>query len=186
MGMLLNWAHILDRVQKLQLFMTSDQGLDINPEHETCYTTQYQTAFLKYVENEYWAKHRHLPVIKRKREPRNNLFPSTTAAGSSQSAFDRYDSFSVVEECSRTTMWLKRHPDGVIMQHIYWQLQGSIVIHCLNHKRTGGMVIQILMITTPTPWRLAVHFGYWISPAGGVNKWKQTQSTAMSPMWHTI
>jgi len=34
-----------------------DKGMDINLEDETSYTTQYQEAFLKYVENEYCAKH---------------------------------------------------------------------------------------------------------------------------------
>jgi len=32
--------------------------MDINPEDEISYTTQYQEAFLMYVENEYCAKHR--------------------------------------------------------------------------------------------------------------------------------
>jgi len=32
-------------------------GMDINPEDETSYTNQYQKAFLRYVENEYFANH---------------------------------------------------------------------------------------------------------------------------------
>jgi len=31
--------------------------MDINPDDEITYTTQYQGAFLKYVENEYCAQH---------------------------------------------------------------------------------------------------------------------------------
>jgi len=46
-GMLLISAHILDPVQKLRLFKNWDKGMDINPEDETSYTTQYQEAFLK-------------------------------------------------------------------------------------------------------------------------------------------
>ena len=47
------------------------KGMDINPKDETSYTTQYQEAFLKYVENEYCAKHRRVPV--------NNSKPYRTA-----------------------------------------------------------------------------------------------------------
>jgi len=61
-GMLLISAHILDPFRKLQSFTKWGQGIDINPEDETSYTTQYQEAFLKYVENEYCAKHQRVPV----------------------------------------------------------------------------------------------------------------------------
>jgi hypothetical protein len=53
--------------------------MDINPEDETFYTTQYQEAFLKYVENEYCAKHRRVPVNKLETIPNSNLVPSATA-----------------------------------------------------------------------------------------------------------
>jgi len=56
-GMLLISTHILDPFRKLRSFRKWAQGLDINPEDETSYTTQYQEAFLKYVENEYCTKH---------------------------------------------------------------------------------------------------------------------------------
>jgi len=56
-GILLISAHILDPFRKLRSFRKWDKGMDINPEDETSYTTQYQEAFLKYVENEYCAKH---------------------------------------------------------------------------------------------------------------------------------
>jgi len=56
-GMLLITAHILDLFWKLRSFRKWDKGMDINPEDVTSYTTQYQEAFLKYVENEYCAKH---------------------------------------------------------------------------------------------------------------------------------
>jgi hypothetical protein len=32
-------------------------GMDIDPGDEISYTTQYDEFFLKYVENEYYAKH---------------------------------------------------------------------------------------------------------------------------------
>jgi len=56
-GMLLISVHILDHFRKLRLVRKWDKGMDINPEDETSYTTQYQEACLKYVENEYCAKH---------------------------------------------------------------------------------------------------------------------------------
>jgi hypothetical protein len=52
MGMLLISAHILDHFRKLQLLRNWDKGMDINPEDKTSYTTEYQEAFQKYVENE--------------------------------------------------------------------------------------------------------------------------------------
>jgi len=72
--------------------------MDINSEDETSYTTQYQEAFLKYVENEYCAKHRCVPVNKLETIPSSNFAPSATASGSYQSSFDAYDSSSDDEE----------------------------------------------------------------------------------------
>jgi hypothetical protein len=90
-GMLLISAHILDPFRKLRSFRKWDKGIDINPEDETSYTTQYQEAILKNVENEYCAKHRRVPVNKLETIPTSNLFPSATASGSYQSSFDPYD-----------------------------------------------------------------------------------------------
>ena len=50
-------AHILDPFRKLRSLEMWDKGIDINPEDEALYNTQYQEAFLKYVENEECAKH---------------------------------------------------------------------------------------------------------------------------------
>jgi len=72
--------------------------MDINPENETSFTTQYQVALLKYVKNEYCDKHRRLPVIEPDRVPSNNLFPSAIASGYGQSCFDPFDLFSDDEE----------------------------------------------------------------------------------------
>jgi hypothetical protein len=63
-GMILISAHILDPFRKLRSFRKWDKGMDFNPEDETSYTTQYQEAFLKYVETEYCAKHGSVPVNK--------------------------------------------------------------------------------------------------------------------------
>jgi len=56
-GMLLSPAHILGAFRKSQSFRKWDEGMDINPEDEKSYTTQYQEAFLMNVENEYCPKH---------------------------------------------------------------------------------------------------------------------------------
>jgi hypothetical protein len=90
-GMLLITAHILDPFRKLRSFRKWDKGMDINPEDETSYTTQYQEAFLKYVENEYCAKHRRLPVIKSDNTLNNNLSSFEMASRSGQSSYDPYD-----------------------------------------------------------------------------------------------
>jgi len=82
--MLLISAHILDPFQKLRLFTKWDKGMDINPEDETSYTTGYQEAFLKYVENEYCAKHRRVPVNKLESVLSSNLVPSAMASESYQ------------------------------------------------------------------------------------------------------
>jgi hypothetical protein len=97
-GMLRISAHILDPFRKLRSFRKWDKGMDINPENETSHPAQYQEAFLKYVENEYCAKHRRVPVNKLEPVQSSNLVPSSTASGSNQSSFDPYDSSSDDEE----------------------------------------------------------------------------------------
>jgi hypothetical protein len=97
-GMLLISVHILDPLRKLRSFRKWDKGMDIHPEDETSYTTQYQEAFLKYVENEYCAKHRRGPVNKLETVPSSNLVASATASGSYQSSVDPYDLSSDDEE----------------------------------------------------------------------------------------
>jgi len=56
-GMLLIPSHILNLFRMLRSFRQWGRGMDINAEDEISYTTQYQEAFLKYVENEFCAKH---------------------------------------------------------------------------------------------------------------------------------
>jgi hypothetical protein len=97
-GMLLISVHILDPFKKLRSSGKWDKGMDINPEDETSYTIQYQEAFLKFVENEYCAKHRHVPVNILETVPSCNLVPSATASRSYQSSFDPYDLSSDDEE----------------------------------------------------------------------------------------
>jgi hypothetical protein len=91
MGMLLIAGHILDPFRMLRSFRKWNKGTDINPEDETSYPTQYQEAFLNYVENEYCAKHRQVPVNNLKSLPISNPIPAAKASASCQSSFDAYD-----------------------------------------------------------------------------------------------
>jgi len=68
--------------------------MDINPEDETSYTTQYQEAFLKYLANEYCATHGRVPVNKFETVLSSNLVPSATGSGFYLSSFDPYDLYS--------------------------------------------------------------------------------------------
>jgi hypothetical protein len=97
-GMLLISAHIVNPFRKLWSFRKWDKGMDIHPEEETSYTTQYQEACLKYVENEYCAKHRRVPVNKPQSLLSSNHISAATASESCQSYFDSYDLFSDDEE----------------------------------------------------------------------------------------
>jgi len=91
-------AHILDPCRKLRSFRKWDKGMDINPEDKTSYTTQYQEAFLKYVENECCAKHQQVPVNKHQSLPSSNHICSATDSQSCQSSFHPYDFSSDDEE----------------------------------------------------------------------------------------
>ena len=90
-GMLVITAHILDPFRKLRSFRKWYKGMDINPEDEISYTTQYQEAYLEYVENEYCTKHRRLPVIKSDNTLNTNLSSFEMASRSGQSSYDPYD-----------------------------------------------------------------------------------------------
>jgi len=99
-GMLLISAHVLDPFQMLRSIWKWDKGMDINSEDERSYTTQSEEALLKYVEDEYGAKHQRVPVTKHESLRRSYLIPSETVLGSSQSSFDPYDLSSNDEEYS--------------------------------------------------------------------------------------
>jgi len=100
--------------------------MDINPKDETSYTTQYQEAFLKYVENKYCAKHRQLSVIKPEQIPSNNSCPSATASGFGPPSVDAYDLRSADEEyltpnnvAEMTPGWSNRTAPSVTAARLY-------------------------------------------------------------------
>ena len=72
----------------------------------------------------------------------------------------------------------------LILQHAHWQLLSSIWINRLNYLRTGGKFIRIILITTPTLQRVAVHFGFRISLTSGADKRKCNQTMLISLLWH--
>jgi len=182
-GMLLISAHILDLFRKLRSFQMWDKGLDINPEDETSYTTQYQAAFLKYVENEYCAKHICLLVSESETISNNNLVFSAMASRCGHSSYDPD------HLCSDDDEYLM--PNNVGETTAGWSdgaahLLTAPRLYLNSPPELGCKLISILMIATPTQWRLVVHFGYQISPTGGSSRKKCTQSTPISTMWHAI
>jgi len=90
-GMVLISTHIPNPFQKLQSCRNWDKGMDINPEEKTSYTTQYQEAFLKYLETKYCAKHWCVVVNTPERIPISNPVPSPIASVLAQSTLDWYD-----------------------------------------------------------------------------------------------
>jgi len=158
--MLLISAHILDPFRNLRSFKTWNEGMDINPEDEISYTTQYQEACLKYLDNEYCAKHRHVTVNKQEGLASSNLIPSATAAGSCRSFIDSYDLSSNDEKYLTPNSVAETTP---IRSDRAARLLTATRLYStrpLKHQRTGSKLIQISIITTPTQWRCAVHFGY--------------------------
>jgi len=90
-GMLLISAQIHDSFQKLGSLRKWHQGIDWNPGEETFYTTQYQEAYLKNVENDYCTKHICLPVHKPESILNSNLVSSAMACRHGHSLYDLYD-----------------------------------------------------------------------------------------------
>jgi hypothetical protein len=65
--------------------------MDLNLEDKTSSTIKYEEAFLKYVKNEYCAKHRHMLVNKLHSLLSSNPIPSAMASGPCLSFIDPYD-----------------------------------------------------------------------------------------------
>ena len=97
-GMLHISAHVLDVFRKLRSFRKWETGMDINYNDETSYTTQYQEAFLNYVENEYCAKYTWLSVTQHEKLQSNGFISTAMVSQSGQSTCDPYDLSSDVEE----------------------------------------------------------------------------------------
>jgi len=91
-------AHILDPFWMLVSSSKLDKRMNINPEDETSYTTQYREAILKNVKNEYCAKLRHVPGNTSDNVLSSNLVLTALASRCGQSCFELYDLFSNDEE----------------------------------------------------------------------------------------
>lgn len=72
--------------------------MDIKPEDEISYTTQFKDEFLKNVENKHCAKYQQMSVIEPDNVLRSNLFLYAKDSGFGQSAFDPSDLSSNDEE----------------------------------------------------------------------------------------
>jgi len=160
MGMLPISAQILDPFQRVPSYRNWGNGMDINPEDETSFTTQYQEAFLNYVANEYYAKHRHVPVNIPESERSSVLVTSGIASESGQSSFDPNDltinskGYLTPNNVAETT--LRRSNRAACLLTAAWLHLHSPPEppkHCMQS-------IQISMITTPTQKRWGVHFEY--------------------------
>jgi hypothetical protein len=92
-------ADILDLFRKLGSFRMWGNGMYINAVDKRFYTTQYQEAFVKYVQNEYCAKHWHVPVNKLEHLQSSNIIPYPKASGFCESSIDPYDLSSDDKEC---------------------------------------------------------------------------------------
>jgi hypothetical protein len=79
-GLLLISVHILNPFWNLQLFRKWDNGMVTNSEDEIFYISHYQKAFLKYAENEYFAKHRRVLVNQLESITCSNLVRSARAS----------------------------------------------------------------------------------------------------------
>ena len=108
-------------------------GIDINLADETSYTTQYQEALLKYVENEYGAEHQHVPVNNSKPYRATISSPVHRHQGPINHALIHMNCPAMMRNTQRLTMWLRRHLDKEIAQRAYCPRPGSIRIRCMNH-----------------------------------------------------
>jgi len=109
-SLLLMSAHILDPFRNVRSFSRLDKAIDINPKDETSYTTHYQEAILKYLENEYWGKHRWMYITKHENVPHGNIFRWAQASGFGQSSFDPYDLSSDDEDYVTTRSMAEMTP----------------------------------------------------------------------------
>jgi len=183
-GLLLILAHILNPFRKLRSFRKWDMGMDINPDDKALYTTQYQEAFLKYVQNKYCAKHRRLSVNKPERVASNNPF-STMASGSGRSSYDPYDLSSDDDEyltpenvAEMTPRRSDRAAHLLTATRLYLNSPPEAPKHWgqINPNRNDYHSDPIEISST-----------FWLPDI--TDWWHQqeehTQSTPISPMWHT-
>jgi len=145
-GMVTMTGHILDPFRTLWSFGKLEKGMVINPEDETSYTMQYQDAFLKYVENEYYANHWCVPVKK-------------TRTRTEEQSYLLWIGFRILSIILWSIWFVQqwwRIPNawqcGWDGTRTKWSRStlidcrpGSIWIHHLKHPRTGVKLIQISM-----------------------------------------
>jgi hypothetical protein len=160
--------------------------MDITSEHETSYTTQYQEAFLKNVENKYYTKHQRLLVTKPKIIPNRNLISSRIPSTSGQSSYNPYDLYSNDEEylmlksvAEKTPRRSDRAACLLKAARLNWHSPpklphnwGQINLNLNDYNSDPMEISSTLWLPNITDW--------W---------WQQedyTQSMPISPMWHVV
>jgi hypothetical protein len=184
MGMHLNISHNDNPLQKLWSNRPRDNRIERNAKDKSSCSPQYHVLFLKFGENQYSAKRRCLPVSKADIILSNYHFPSTPASVSGQGSSDPHDLSSDDADTSHPNIWLKQHQNEAITQLAYQLPQSWIWIHQQNYQKTRCCMIRRIMITNPTQWGLARHYGYRISASGGDNQRWHIESVPISVMCH--
>jgi hypothetical protein len=83
-GVLLIIAHLLDPYRKLRTFIKWDKAMDVGPDEDDSYTSQYKETFIKYVESQYCESPGNTPQTAL-------AVSESVASGSSVSPFDVSD-----------------------------------------------------------------------------------------------
>ena len=183
-GLILISAQVLDPFRKLRSFRKWYKGMDIDPGHETSYTTQYQDGFLKYVEKWYCAKHRWMSVLKPENVLDINYIPSATASGFVKSLFDPYDLSSDDEECltlesgaETTPRRSERAARLLTAARLYLNSPPDL-------PNNWGQVNPNLNDNHSYPMEIGSTFWLLDITNCGASKRIYCQSTPISPMWH--
>jgi len=135
--------------------------MDINLADKISHTTQYHEAFLMYMENEYSAKHRWVPVNEHDTLLRSNHIPSITVLIFCQSTFDPDDLSSDDEEywtpnnvAESTPGRSKRASPLSTATKLYLNSPPEAL-------KNRGQINPNLNDDTPMQCGLAVNFGCW-------------------------
>jgi len=184
MGMLLVSADILDPFRKVWTFRKWDEGVHNTPENNTSYTTQYQRAFLMYVTNEYCANHWSVLVIEPDSVQSNNHFSSAMASRSGQSSHNQYDLSSDGDEDLMAESVAEMTPGQSDQAACLLTATRLNLNSPPESPQNWGQVNPNLDDYDSNSMESCKHFGFRISPTGGVSRRKCTQSTPNPLMWH--
>jgi hypothetical protein len=147
--------------------------MDVYPEDDTSYTTQYQEVFLKNVDNEYLAKHRRAPVNKQETVPSSNLVLSAIASRSYQLSFDPYDLSSDDEEYLTPNNVPETTPGRSDHAACLWTATWPYLISPPEAPKTWGQIYPNLNVYHSDPMEISSTF--WIPDI--TDWWRQQEET---------